>query len=423
MRRNRLIRQAAMGGAVCAMLGASPAWGQNTRDQTDRTARQGAAQTRPGSTPAPTDPPATRDRDTDATGETVAPPATTDPRLRELLYNNVRHPGGTYSTKPLDDIQDLDKPLPQSQSAEAPSEEFRILGREAFDGFTAYAVNNAELFLTSLTDEQRRRVRVIRAGEFGNPYDLILVDDSVRFRVDSVWSGASGAYYEGSNTYYASPWNRGYGVYPLGYPSAHAARWGFPYGYGYWSPRHAAFYGESYHDGYWRYWGPIDSTYSPGVQSPADPPLTDPPEVELTSLELAQALLTSGYVEEAIVKYRDHLTHDPDDTIAMRAMGAALIEAGEVSRGFAMIRMAYGADPALAGDPLDARLFTMARLRETLRRAVREANKEDSSSAWLAVTVLMQAQGRDSVALKNLVKAERQYLSQDIARALRQRLE
>ncbi len=442
MRRDRLMRQAAMGGAMFVLLGVAPAWGQNTRDETDRTVWATPPQTRPGRAPAPTDPPPARDRDSGSSGGSAptpgapaartidaehvrAQPATTDPRLRELLYKNVRHPGGTYSTQPLEGIQDLDKPLPQTSQAQG--EAFQILGQEDFDGFTAYAVNDADLFLKSLSEEQRRLIRVVRAGEFGNPYDLILVDDSVgfsvRFRVDGGWTGAGAAYYENDSAYYTSPWAWGYGVYPLGYPSAHAARWGFPYGYGYWAPYRYSPYGYSYYDGYPRYWGPIESRYSPGYQSPGAAPLPDPPEVELTSLELAQALLTSGYVEEAIAQYRDHLKGDPEDTVAMRALGAALIEVGEISDGFAMIRLAYGSDPALAGDPLDGRLFGSARLRETLRRAVRAANKEESSSAWLAVTVLMQAQGRDDVALKNLVKAERQYLSEDIARALRQRLE
>ena len=96
----------------------------------------------------------------------------------------------------------------------------------------------------------------------------------------------------------------------------------------------------------------------------------------------------------------------------------------DVSEGIATIRLAYGLDPALAGVPIDRSLFGSGlRLRQMVRKVVRVANDENSSSAWLAVVVFMQAEGRDAVALKNLAKAEREYLSEDIARALRRELE
>jgi len=385
-------------------------------------------------TPGRTGGPATRS----ATGAGRAQPATTNPRLRDRLYNNVRHPGGTYSTQPLSPEQDLDRPLPQTGES-ATDEAFLILGSEDFDGFTAYAVNDADLFLSGLTDAQRALIRVVRAGEFGNPYDLILVDDSVGVDIYVFVEGYGGHgigagehYYEGGGPYYTSDRFYGYwGVYPWGYPSAHAARWGFAYGYGFgyggsgYSPhRYYSYpYGYSY-DGYPRYWGPIDSSYSAGYQSPQQVSPGEEIVVELTALELAQVLLSAGYVEEAIESYRAHLQEDPEDTIAMRVLGAAFIEKGEIGDGFALVRLAYGTDPALAIEPMDATLFGSAkRLREVVRKAVRAANKEDSASAWLSVTMLMQAEGRDRVALKNLAKAEREYLSEDIARALRQRLE
>lgn len=363
-----------------------------------------------------------------ATGAGRAQPATTDPRLRDRLYNNVRHPGGTYSSEPLSPQQDLDRAPAASDNA---SDEFKILGSEDFDGFTAYAVNDADLFLEGLTDEQRRLVRVIYAGEFGNPYDLILVDDRVGVDVyvysGSSWYGAGYPYYESGYPYYTGSRFYGWwGVYPLGYPSAHAARWGFPYGYGFYYPHRYYVSPYGYYDsGYRRYWGPLDSSYSPAYRSDqTDPAGEDEVEIELTTIELARALLSAGRLDEAIASYREHLIEFPEDTVAIRSLGAALIEDGQVGDGFAMIRLAYGIDPGLAGDPLDGRLFgSSSRLREVVRKAVRVANKEESSSGWLAVTVLMQAEGRDKVALKNLAKAEHQYLSEDIARAMRQRLE
>lgn len=364
------------------------------------------------------------------TGAGRAQPATTDPRLRDRLYNNVRHPGGTYSSQPLSPEQDLDR-APEASTEHG--ETFKILGSEDFDGFTAYAVNDADLLIEGLTEEQRRLVRVIYAGEFGNPYDLILVDDRVGVDVHvyagGAWYGAGRPYAESGYVYPYVSGSRFYGwwgVYPLGYPSAHAARWGFPYGYGlyypdwYWVSPNGYFY-----DGYRRYWGPIDSSYSPAYRSgQAGEAEAAEVEIELTAIELARALLSAGRLEEAIASYREHLRAFPEDSVAMRELGAALIERGQVGDGFAMIRMAYGIDPGLAGDPLDGRLFgSAARLREVVRKAVRAANKEETSSGWLAVAVLMQAEGRDRVALKNLAKAERQYLSEDIARAMRRSLD
>ena len=360
------------------------------------------------------------------------PPRTSDRHLRALLYSNVRHPGGTYSTRPLTESQNLDKPLPAAEGgSEAPALQF--LGVEQFDGFEVHAVNDAALLLTGLTDSQRTHVQVVRAGEVGNTHDLVVVEDELGVDLyvyfQDGWAGAGRPYYQPLGTYY-SPCFHGLGCtvawctggVGLGWgPHSNLYGWYSPDDWGGWSGNVQFLRRYDYR----RYWGPLESSYSP--QFPEPPAGEGAPaleRVELTPVVLGLTLLKTGHAPEAADMFRAQLREDPDDAVALRLMGAALVEVGDVSEGIATIRLAYGLDPALAGVPIDRSLFGSGlRLRQMVRKVVRVANDENSSSAWLAVVVFMQAEGRDAVALKNLAKAEREYLSEDIARALRRELE
>ncbi len=363
---------------------------------------------------------------------------TTNERLRDRMYDNVVAPGTTNSTDPLSGQQDLDQP-PVFDSSGEPG--LVVLGSEDLNGITAYAVNDAQLLVDSLTPEQRRLIHVIPAGQIGNPHDLVLVDDAAGFHV-TVYDHRGGSWHDG--VYYRSrDW---YGpeyrpVYVGGYYYTprlywgwdHASWWGFPRGGGRYYPPVTysgdRWYVRTYPSRYWGwptyysydwYWGPID-----GQPSSAYYPQTEPgspgaaPTVELTGVELGMALLEAGVLEGAISELRAHLAEDPEDYAAMRVLGAALIENREARDGFAMIRMAYGSDPTLAETRLDGRLFaSVSRLRDVVRDAVRAAHREPSSSAWLSVAVLMQAEGRDPVALKMIQRAKDHYLSEEIALAM-----
>jgi hypothetical protein len=60
-----------------------------------------------------------------------------------------------------------------------------------------------------------------------------------------------------------------------------------------------------------------------------------------------------------------------------------------------------------------------ARLRELVVKSVRYANRMNTGSAWLMVTILMQAEGRNDLALTNLAKAESVGLDAKLVAALR----
>lgn len=363
------------------------------------------------------------------------PPQTSDRHLRDLLYENVRHPGGTYSTRPLSESQNLDKPLPVEEGG-SPIQPLRFLAEEKFEGFKVHAVSDAELLLTGLTEEQRAYVEVVRAGEVGNTHDLVVVEDGMGVDLhvyfEDGWSGAGRPYYQPLGTYaspclYGLPCTSGC-CSGLGLGWSGGGIYGNPYGWvrdPYWGFRQTTDIRFLRRYDYRRYWGPLESSYSP--QFPVEAGEEGAPaaeKVELAPVVLGMALLKTGHAAEAVEMFRAHLREDPDDAVALRLMGTALIEEGEVGEGIATIRLAYGLDPALSSVPIDRTLFGSGRrLRELVRKTVRVANAEQSSSAWLAVVVLMQAEGREGVALKNLAKAEREYLSEDIARALRRELE
>jgi len=124
---------------------------------------------------------------------------------------------------------------------------------------------------------------------------------------------------------------------------------------------------------------------------------------------------------EATASYREHLDAEPGDGIAMRELALALLEDERVPEGVALFRHAYEVDPSLARDPIDARALgpeAKDRLSGLVRRVAIYANQGESSSGWLAITVLIQAQGRDRVARMNLERAMRAGLDRALARPI-----
>lgn len=148
-----------------------------------------------------------------------------------------------------------------------------------------------------------------------------------------------------------------------------------------------------------------------------------------TAVELAHEALRRGEVEAAVRMFEAHLKESPDDWASARLLGVALIEAGRPSDGATLMRFAYVQRPALAGEPIEMgfwpsepRRAVNRRFREVLREAVRHASRSNSASSWVAVTALLQAEGRNRPAAVNLAKAVGAGLEEPVAEAFRKAL-
>lgn len=95
------------------------------------------------------------------------------------------------------------------------------------------------------------------------------------------------------------------------------------------------------------------------------------------------------YLHEAVVK-------DREDTGAMRVLALAMLENRQADDASAMMFQAYKIDPTLAGQNLDVGTLGLnpARRSALINRAVEYANRVNTGSSWLMVSVLMQADGR-----------------------------
>jgi tetratricopeptide (TPR) repeat protein len=184
----------------------------------------------------------------------------------------------------------------------------------------------------------------------------------------------------------------------------------------------------------WWYWDPWDDPYPYGIDGrlvvrgvqpgsglsmPAASPPAPPPPPPLTTLERARLAFARGDHDGAVDAYRAHLAEEPDDFEAAVEMGAALIDAGRVDDGVSVIALAYRTDPGLAyGSVSDRVSVDPRRWRALVVRAVRQAHRRDSASGWLAVAVLMQAEGRKDVALRMVERAEQHGLEGSVASQL-----
>src|SRR5690606_3580284 len=113
-----------------------------------------------------------------------------------------------------------------------------------------------------------------------------------------------------------------------------------------------------------------------------------------------------------------HLEANPEDTRAARSYAVALLRAGRWIDGFAMMRLAYSRNPALAQEPLGGHLFSESDgvLRGVLRDAVRQAHRARSAAAWLTVAVLMQAEGKPGRTVgAQIERAERLGLEREVS--------
>lgn len=130
-----------------------------------------------------------------------------------------------------------------------------------------------------------------------------------------------------------------------------------------------------------------------------------------TGRELGDTYMKLGDVGSAVRTYDSQLTRHPGDVFSMRSLGIALIERGEVERGAATVERAYRIDPSLAQSAFDRELLRdPTTLGDVLDKAAGLAGqldgKPEAAAAYLAVAVLMQADGRIGPARTALDKAK-----------------
>lgn len=151
-------------------------------------------------------------------------------------------------------------------------------------------------------------------------------------------------------------------------------------------------------------------TYRGGSERTAQAEPTPPPEPPrpLTPLEIADAHLQTGRTADAMKGYEAYLDEHPEDAGALRSLGIAMVIDGQLKEGVATIAHAYRTDPALADRPMRAVSFPRGEggLHRLVSTTVRHAHEVKSASSWLAVGVLMQAQGRPGQAGKMIARAE-----------------
>ncbi len=157
----------------------------------------------------------------------------------------------------------------------------------------------------------------------------------------------------------------------------------------------------------------------PGPSSAAGSVQAPPPEPE-TDLDAGRRLLSGSAFGTAIERYRAHLAENPDAFEVMAELVVALAGDGRLDDAAALARLAYERDPGLATKAVNERVSLDRReLRKAVVRAVRHAHDRESASAWLLVTLLMQAEDRDSVGLDMLQRSVDRGLPSGIADPLK----
>ncbi len=163
----------------------------------------------------------------------------------------------------------------------------------------------------------------------------------------------------------------------------------------------------------------IDPALLPGISPvlvPAQPAVKVPPPPPPTTLELAQAATLKKNFTEAKKYYKEHLKAKADDMEVTRQLALCLIENKELDDGAALLREAYRRDPTLADRPYEGKAAGQdeTRLLNLVTQLTPYASKSKLPSGWLAVTVAMQAQGKNTNALKMLERAKEGGLEREV---------
>lgn len=175
----------------------------------------------------------------------------------------------------------------------------------------------------------------------------------------------------------------------------------------------------------WGYYQ-IPDRYAGTVDGPQNRELEggDPEPEPLTPIESARAWMFQGNADEAARWYREYLEENPDDARVMREYAAAMQESGRMLDAVAMMAYAYSQDPGLVNEPMPTWIWgdSPFRMREAVTDSVKYGHRVGTGNVWLLVAVLMQAEGRDSVAIKMIDRAQDEGLDPALADRMRMRL-
>lgn len=144
------------------------------------------------------------------------------------------------------------------------------------------------------------------------------------------------------------------------------------------------------------------------------------PAPQPTAYDYGMAALQSGNSGAAVRYFREVVQKDKNDAGAMRLLAVSLLESRQPDDAAAMLRQAYTMDPTLAGRQLDADNLGMnsARRSSLVNRSVEYANRVNSASSWLMVSVMMQTDGRFELARRMLARASDQGLDPAVFKAM-----
>lgn len=139
---------------------------------------------------------------------------------------------------------------------------------------------------------------------------------------------------------------------------------------------------------------------------------------------LIQKMSREEINQEVFAAYGLHLKDHPEDWLVARELGIAFLQAGRTLDAINLVHEAYLKNPELGILPLNPKLLgeSEERLQILVRRVVQHANVRPSAKGWLAVAVLMQAQGRVELAGEMLDRAEALGLEKTIVEGLEKAL-
>lgn len=145
-----------------------------------------------------------------------------------------------------------------------------------------------------------------------------------------------------------------------------------------------------------------DPVYAADLVPPSFSRFMEGPTAEQsTDLTKADAALAAGRAADAAALYELHLKQSVDESQGANVRhGLALIESGRVSEGIVAVYQAYELDHGLADNSLRLAMpeWSDHRIRTMVSRVVGHANRNQSASSWLVVALLMEAEGRASLA-------------------------
>lgn len=118
---------------------------------------------------------------------------------------------------------------------------------------------------------------------------------------------------------------------------------------------------------------------------------------------------------DAVTVLTPYVAAHPSDHVAQRALGLALLGAGRATDAYAVMRAAYVADPALAATPVSAGAIPSRATSDWLQRAVGDARRLNSGSAWLTAATLAHAARRLDDAERMIKNAKAAGLESTIA--------